>query len=97
MDLIGACQRFVEQAVPVASGGEQTGSTGGRVHHYGTPHGGNAGNGGGTATAPVAGQGPAHASAARVDARTLLSRVFDAERYLADAMRVYGLRRAEGQ
>lgn len=97
VDLIGACQRFVEQAVSVASGGEQTGSTGGRAHHCGTPHGGNAGNGGGTATAPVAGQGRAHASAATVDARTLLSRVFDAERYLADAKRVYGLRRAKGQ
>lgn len=97
VDLISACQRFVEQAVSVAGRGEQTGSTGGRARDGGTPHGGSAGSGGGTAAAPVAGQGPAHASAATVDARALLSRVFDAEWYLADAKRVYGLRREEGQ
>eukprot|EP00170_Pyropia_yezoensis_P002459 contig_10283_g2463 len=88
VDLIGACQPFVEQAVSVAGGGEQTGSTGDRARDGGTPDGGNAGNGGSTAAAPVAGQRRAHASAATVDARALLSRVFDAAWYLADAKRV---------
>ncbi|KAK1859534.1 hypothetical protein I4F81_002129 [Pyropia yezoensis] len=97
VDLIGACQPFVEQAVSVAGGGEQTGSTGDRARDGGTPDGGNAGNGGSTAAAPVAGQRRAHASAATVDARALLSRVFDAAWYLADAKRVYMLRHAEGQ